>query len=1325
MTEFNQQTQTKWIPNWVNWRLLLVIPIAVLLQSCTQSFDDTNAFAIAQDDSAVVINVEFWARQCESCHATDKVADDGSLRYWGSRSEKTLADYITTTMPYANPGACVDECAVETARYLQATLKGNTIINSDGGATSTVPEDTDDAGLNIEMPDSFAAKCASCHTAADIARDFISWRLSNTETLANYIESTMPFGNVTQCTGTCALENAEYIHALLDAASDNSSNGQTEPEVTSPSAPANLTIEYSENSIVLTWDDTSLNETSFLIWRKVGNGSWSIYQTLNMDSVRFQDNAVPDAKVYYRVAAKNNHGSSELSATVEWDLSPDNNCADCLAPAFVAGTQYMSGQIVANAGSYYQCKPGVAAWCSSTAAWAYEPGVGLYWMDAWTEVETSGMTEPEIVLTSPTLSSANVSDTRVTLTWLDNATGETAYVIEKALDDGAWFVLANLPANSEGYTDSANTGGTSVKYRIYAQTETAIGAKTTTQAITIAVAEIFNASTYYASDCAACHGARGEGTNSGLQIASFASSSLSKNDMALAIENTMPYGNASDCSGVCATLLAEFIFTEFMTASSTPAAASNIFVGANTSKTLLNISWTDNADNETGYKIEKSVNGGGFNFLTNAAENTTTLTDSQIVIGSTYQYRITAFNATDVSTTVLSAVFLLEADETAPFKPTNLSAVLSGQAVRLTWIDNATNETQYVLQRRQNKGTWQSDILLAANSNQFIDNNAAFGNVFDYRVLATNNVGDSPWSEEVSIDLTDVENRVAFESHCLACHRDGGVGVNLTTEFTKQSWADNDWNDFTAKVNTMNTANCDAQCKQNAATYVWAETWGYETELVVAEEGRGVRGLRLLTSYEYANAVYDIFGVTIAQERLPADRHGSEFKYASEANAGVVVYDRQNEYLLLAEYIAANASNFGCDTECSTAQMQILLEKTFRTAVTTQALNDFMAFQSNYGREDTVAAMLLSPLFLYRSELGEWNANKEAYQLTDYEVATALAFQIWGTTPDAELLSKAGNGQLSTQAQIDAQATQMMQDPRAVNHFIEFVRYYTNTTANLSEKPNLTHSVIQAMNQERNEAVRYALTQGEATLDELFNPGYTFINDDLAQQYGLSTPGGSSMTKVATLPSRGGLLHQGILQVHNSDFTATSLVKRGKLIRENMMCHMMGVPSGVDPSAIDLPQEPITTRERWDVITGPDASEGQCWACHQLMNEPGSVLEAYDAAGRLREAEAAYNDATVTLTLDTSGVLRSNDATIELLAYEDTRDLSEYLANSDVGMDCFVDNYYRFTTGREVDGDVQANVDQIAANFRTDGKIWNMIADTVHSDAFLFRTDRD
>jgi chitinase len=84
---------------------------------------------------------------------------------------------------------------------------------------------------------------------------------------------------------------------------------------------------------------------------------------------------------------------------------------NCNSTQYVAGANYSVGQLVQNAGSEYRCT--IAGWCSSTAAWAYAPGSGTYWSQAWELVRSCAVTSSSIATTSKSssLSSTNSSVT--------------------------------------------------------------------------------------------------------------------------------------------------------------------------------------------------------------------------------------------------------------------------------------------------------------------------------------------------------------------------------------------------------------------------------------------------------------------------------------------------------------------------------------------------------------------------------------------------------------------------------------------------------------------------------------------------------------------------------------------------------------------------------------------------------------------------------------------------------------------------------------------------------------------------------------------------
>ena len=83
-----------------------------------------------------------------------------------------------------------------------------------------------------------------------------------------------------------------------------------------------------------------------------------------------------------KLIVTDNEGKSSASSTTA-EIKDNSIPGDCTEPQYIAGTHYNDGDLVQNVNNKYSCK--VGGWCSSSAAWAYEPGVGLYWELAWTD----------------------------------------------------------------------------------------------------------------------------------------------------------------------------------------------------------------------------------------------------------------------------------------------------------------------------------------------------------------------------------------------------------------------------------------------------------------------------------------------------------------------------------------------------------------------------------------------------------------------------------------------------------------------------------------------------------------------------------------------------------------------------------------------------------------------------------------------------------------------------------------------------------------------------------------------------------------------------
>ena len=124
------------------------------------------------------------------------------------------------------------------------------------------------------------------------------------------------------------------------------------------------------------------------------------------------------------------------------------------------------------------------------------------------------------------------------------------------------------------------------------------------------------------------------------------------------------------------------------------------------------MTWVDTSANEDAFLIERSVNGGAFTPLFTTAANVVSYIDTTTTASNTYDYQVRAGNTGGYSAYTNIATILVS----LPAAPTNLVGVLqAGPQVALSWTDNATNETSYVVERAVNGGAFTTLATLAAN----------------------------------------------------------------------------------------------------------------------------------------------------------------------------------------------------------------------------------------------------------------------------------------------------------------------------------------------------------------------------------------------------------------------------------------------------------------------------------------------------------------------------------------------------------------------------------------------------------------------------------
>lgn len=185
-----------------------------------------------------------------------------------------------------------------------------------------------------------------------------------------------------------------------------------------------------------------------------------------------------------------------------------------------------------------------------------------------------------------------------------------------------------------------------------------------------------------------------------------------------------------------------------------PAAPTTL--GASSSNGVVSLSWTDNSDNEDGFKIERSLDGlTGWTQIDTTGSGATTYADDTGTVGVTYYYRVRAFNGDGDSD--YSNVDSATVADTAPSAPSDLDATADAETghVTLTWTDTSDNETGFRVYRKTViAGTWTLIHTTAADATSYIDTTVPVSDSYNYRIAGVNAIGEGPTSSWATVAVT-------------------------------------------------------------------------------------------------------------------------------------------------------------------------------------------------------------------------------------------------------------------------------------------------------------------------------------------------------------------------------------------------------------------------------------------------------------------------------------------------------------------------------------------------------------------------------------------
>ncbi len=183
-------------------------------------------------------------------------------------------------------------------------------------------------------------------------------------------------------------------------------------------------------------------------------------------------------------------------------------------------------------------------------------------------------------------------------------------------------------------------------------------------------------------------------------------------------------------------------------------------------ETSIYLGWSDNSSNETGFTVERctgtllfcAANPGAWSLLTTTAANVSTFIDNGLAPGTTYVWRVQAFNG--VGSSAYSNHLSVTTPGTAVIIPAAPSALTASASrvnaraeVRLGWVDNAGNETGFTLERCRGS-TCTNFVAIASlpqNTVNYKDAGLSRKVTYRYRVMATGSAGNSPYSNIVTV----------------------------------------------------------------------------------------------------------------------------------------------------------------------------------------------------------------------------------------------------------------------------------------------------------------------------------------------------------------------------------------------------------------------------------------------------------------------------------------------------------------------------------------------------------------------------------------------
>ncbi len=396
--------------------------------------------------------------------------------------------------------------------------------------------------------------------------------------------------------------------------------------------------------------------------------------------------------------------------------------------------------------------------------------------------------------------------------------------------------------------------------------------------------------------------------------------------------------------------------------------------------------------------------------------------------------------------------------------------------------------------------------------------------------------------------------------------------------------------------------------------------------------------------------------------------------------------------------------------------------RAFRRPLAAHEIERFMFIYTQAGKkggnfeqsvQTALTAILVSPHFLFRGEIQPEPDNpKSVHPVSEWSLASRLSYFLWSTLPDDPLFAEASRNTL--RKNFDAQVRRMLTDKKTdalVENFAGQwlqIRNLRLLEPDAKTFPDWDRDLARAMERETEMLFETIMREDRSVLDFLA-ADYTFVNERLAQHYGVSGVQGEAFVKVKLPANRpGGILGQGSYLTLTSNPTRTSPVKRGKYVLENLL----GTPPPPPPPEVPNLEDPKRTELKGTLRQRMEQhrTDPVCASCHARMDPIGFGMEQFDGIGAWRERDSGA-------AIDPAGQLVSGEkfqgpAELRAILLKDKR--ADFLR-------CLSEKMLTFALGRGVEYYDKPAIAKIVAALEKDPRFSTLVLGVVNSAPFQLR----